>query len=433
METKVSRIAEIARTKPKESFTSLYHLLNEELLLQCHRDLDKNKAVGIDKVTKAVYEENLDDNIRDLVHRLKRKSYKPLPVRRTYIPKGDGKSQRPLGISAYEDKIVQMGLSKILQAVYEADFLDCSYGFRPNRSAHDALRALNRVIEKGKISYVVDADIRGFFNNVNHEWLMKFIQLRIADPNVRRLIVKFLKAGIMENGEIEPTDLGTPQGSSVSPVLANIYLHYALDLWFEIAVKKRCKGQAELVRYADDYVCCFQYKDDAEMFYAALTKRLAKFKLEVAEEKTNILMFGRFAAQNRARKGLGKPETFDFLGFTHYCGTSRTGKFRVKRKTSKKKFRAKVQAVKVWLKDARHEDVDVIVKTISRKLMGHYRYYGITDNSKMLGRFKYEVSKLLFKWLNRRSQRRSFTYETYNRFLGRHPLPEPRIYVNIYG
>ncbi len=433
METKLSRIAEIARTKPKESFTSLYHLLNEEMLLQCHRELNGHKAVGIDKVTKAEYEENLDENIQDLVQRLRRQSYRPLPVRRTYIPKGDGKGQRPLGISAYEDKIVQMGLSKILQAVYEADFLDCSYGFRPGRSAHDALRALNRVIEKGKISYVVDADIRGFFNNVDHGWLMKFIHLRIADPNLRRLIVKFLKAGIMENGKVESTDLGTPQGSIASPILANVYLHYALDLWFDVAVKKRCKGQAELVRYADDYVCCFQYKEDAEMFYSALISRLAKFKLEVAEEKTNILMFGRFAAQHREKKGIGKPETFDFLGFTHYCGTSRAGKFRVKRKTSKKKFRAKVQAVKTWLKETRHEGLDVIMETMRKKLVGHYRYYGITDNSKMLGRFRYEVSRLLFKWLNRRSQRQSFNYESYNRFLGRHPLPEPRIYVDIYG
>lgn len=433
METKLSRIAEIARIKPKESFTSLYHLLNEEMLLQCHRELNGHKAVGIDKVTKAEYEENLDENIQDLVQRLRRQSYRPLPVRRTYIPKGDGKGQRPLGISAYEDKIVQTGLSKILQAVYEADFLDCSYGFRPGRSAHDALRALNRVIEKGKISYVVDADIRGFFNNVDHGWLMKFIHLRIADPNLRRLIVKFLKAGIMENGKVESTDLGTSQGSIASPVLANVYLHYALDLWFDVAVKKRCKGQAELVRYADDYVCCFQYKEDAEMFYSALISRLAKFKLEVAEEKTNILMFGRFAAQHREKKGIGKPETFDFLGFTHYCGTSRAGKFRVKRKTSKKKFRAKVQAVKTWLKETRHEGLDVIMETMRKKLVGHYRYYGITDNSKMLGRFRYEVSRLLFKWLNRRSQRQSFNYESYNRFLGRHPLPEPRIYVNIYG
>lgn len=433
METKLSRIAEIARIKPKESFTSLYHLLNEEMLLQCHRELNGHKAVGIDKVTKAEYEENLDENIQDLVQRLRRQSYRPLPVRRTYIRKGDGKGQRPLGISAYEDKIVQMGLSKILQAVYEADFLDFSYGFRPGRSGHDALRALNRVIEKGKISYVVDADIRGFFNNVDHGWLMKFIHLRIADPNMRRLIVKFLKAGIMENGKVESTDLGTSQGSIAYPVIAYVYLHYALDLWFEVAVKKRCKGQAELVRYADDYVCCFQYKEDAEIFYSALIRRLAKFKLEVAEEKTNILMFGRFAAQHREKMGIGKPETFDFLGFTHYCGTSRAGKFRVKRKTSKKKFRAKVQAVKTWLKETRHEGLDVIMETMRKKLVGHYRYYGITDNSKMLGRFRYEVSRLLFKWLNRRSQRQSFNYESYNRFLGRHPLPEPRIYVDIYG
>lgn len=432
MQTKLARIAEIAKENPKEQFTSLYHLLNEELLTQCHRELDGNKATGVDQVTKAAYEENLELNIKDLVERLKRKSYRPQPVRRTYIPK-DEKSKRPLGIPSYEDKIVQLGLNKILQAIYEQDFLNLSYGFRPGRSCHDALKALNRIIEYGKTSYIVDADIRSFFTNVNHGWLMKFLGARIKDPNIRRLIWRFLKAGVMERGTWEPTETGTPQGSLISPILANLYLHYALDLWFEIVVKRVCRGDASMIRYADDYVCCFQYKDDAERFYQALIKRLAKFDLQIAEEKTKILEFGRFAEENRKRKGLGKPKTFDFLGFTHYCSKSSKGKFRVKRKTSGKKFKSKVKAFKEWLKAERHKDVKKLMKTIRAKLIGHYRYYGVTDNSRALSVYKFQIIKMLFKWLNRRSQRRSFTYDKFNLFLKRNPLPEPKIYVNIYG
>lgn len=432
MQTKLARIANIAKENPKESFTSLYHLLNEELLTQCHLELDGSRATGVDQVTKAVYEENLKSNIKDLVERLKRKSYRPQPVRRTYIPK-DEKNTRPLGIPSYEDKIVQLGLNKILKAIYEQDFLNLSYGFRPGRNCHDALKALNRNIEYGRTSYIVDADIRSFFTKVNHEWLMKFLGARIADPNIQRLIRRFLKAGVMEQGRWEPTETGTPQGSIVSPILANLYLHYALDLWFEVAVKKACRGEASMIRYADDYVCCFQYKDEAERFYEALIKRLAKFNLEIAEEKTKILEFGRFAQENRKRKGQGKPKTFDFLGFTHYCSSSSKGKFRVKRKTSGKKFKSKVKAFKNWLRTERHQDVKELMKTIRAKLIGHYRYYGITDNSRAMSIYKFQISKTLLKWLNRRSQRRSFTADKYNLFLQRNPLPEPKIYVNIYG
>lgn len=402
------------------------------MLLECHAELDANKATGIDQVSKVEYERNLEENINSLVERLKKKGYKPQPVRRTYIPK-DEKSMRPLGILAYEDKIVQQGLNKLLQAIYEQDFVDHSHGFRPGRSCHDALKEVNRIIETGKISYVVDADIKGFFTNVDHEWLMKFIELRIGDPNIKKLIVKFLKAGIMEKDIYEDTESGVAQGACISPVLANIYLHYSLDLWFRVIVKKSCKGQAEIVRYADDFVCCFQFKEDAERFYNALIKRLAKFNLEIAEEKTKILKFGRFAADNSKRQGLGKPETFDFLGFTHYCSNSNKGKFRVKRKTSKKKFKAKLKAFKLWLRSVRNIGAEEIMKTVRRKLIGHYTYYGITDNSQMMSTYKFQVSKLLFKWLNRRSQRRSFSFEKFNLFLKRNPLPEPRIYVNIYG
>ena len=281
---------------------------------------------------------------------------------------------------------------------------------------------------------MVDADIKGFFNNVDHRWLIKFIGHRIADPNIKRLIVKYLKAGTMENEEWEPTELGTPQGSIISPVLANIYLHYALDLWFERIVKKSCKGQAELVRYADDFVCCFQYKEDAHKFYNSLIKRLAKFNLEVDEDKTKIIMFGRFAEENCRKMGLGKPETFDFLGFTHYCSKSKQGKFRVKRKTSMKKFKAKIKEFKQWIKAVRnlHDTKDIFDK-VRAKLLGHYRYYGVTDNSKMVSSFRHNVLRILFKWLNRRSQRKSFEYNKFNLYLKVNPLPNPKIYVNIYG
>jgi group II intron reverse transcriptase/maturase len=349
METKLVRIAEIAKENPKERFTFLYHHLNKEMLMKCHKELSGNKTTGIDEVTKAEYAENLEDNINSLIERLKKHSYKPQAVRRMYIPKGDGKSKRPLGIPSYEDKIVQMGLNKILQAIYEADFMEFSYGFRPNRNCYTAIKRLKNIIKNGKISYVVDADIKGFFNNVNHEWMIKFLELRIGDPNIIKLINKFLKAGMLEKGVIEATELGTPQGSIISPILANIYLHYALDLWFEKIIKRNFRGQAEIVRYVDDYVCCFQYKNKARNFYWLLISRLKKFNLEVEKSKTKIIMFGRFAEENSKREGKNRAEAFDFLGFTHYCGRSRNGRFRVKRKTSKKKFRAKVKEFNQWI------------------------------------------------------------------------------------
>ena len=431
METKLARIAEIAKEKPKEKFTSLAHHINEDLLLQCHIEIPTGKAVGIDGITKQKYEENLMDNIRDLVGRLKQLNYKPQPVRRVNIPKGDGKT-RPIGILAYEDKLVQLALTKILEAIYEQDFLEFSHGFRPNRSCHGALKELNKTIEKGRISYIVDADIKGFFDNLNHEWMLKFLEHRIKDPNIKRLIARFLKAGTMENGKWEPSEQGTTQGGNCSPLLANIYLHYVLDLWFEHIVKKNCKGDAAIVRYCDDFVCCFQYKRDAENFYQELEERLAKFGLEVAKDKSKIIAFGRFAEEN-SKKRNQKPDTFDFLGFTHYCSKSRKGKFRVKRKTSKKKYNAKIQDFKDWIKRARNLGTEEIFKKVNQKLIGHYQYYGITDNIKMLYKYKNEIVKLIFKWLNRRSQRRSYNYDKLNRRLKHKPLPKPRINVNIYG
>lgn len=431
METKLARIAEMAKANPKFQFTSIGHFINAEMLIRSHEDMETGKATGVDEVTKETYDMNLEENVRNLVGRLKQKSYRPLPARRTYIPK-DEKSMRPLGIPAYEDKLVQDALKNILEAIYEQDFMNFSYGFRPKRNMHDALKKLNRTIEQGRINYVVDADIKGFFNHVDHEWLMKFLNLRIKDPNIHRLVRRMLKAGIQEDGEFEPTEEGTPQGSVVSPILANIYLHYVLDMWFEIVVKKQCKGQAEIVRFADDFVCCFQYKEDATRFYAALLTRLKKFNLNVAEEKTKIIEFGRFAERNNRRRGKGKPDTFDFLGFTHYCSKSRKGTFRVKRKTSGKKFKQKVKAMKTWIKANRHMEQKEFLKILRSKLTGHYRYYGITDNSKKMQSYYTITINLMFKWLNRRSQRKSFTRDRFYEVLKDFKLPKPRIYVNIY-
>jgi group II intron reverse transcriptase/maturase len=327
-----------------------------------------------------------------------------------------------------------LGLTKILQAIYEADFLPCSYGFRPKIGCHDALKGLNDILIYGKTNYIVDTDIKGFFDSVDHKLLMEFIGLRIADPNIKRLMVRFLKAGVMEQGNnYEPTLSGTPQGAIISPILANIYLHYVLDLWFSRVVKKHCNGEAYLIRYADDFVCCFQFQEDAVRFYQALEKRLAKFKLELAIDKTKIIEFGRFATENRKAKGLEKPETFSFLGFIHYCSQSRNGKFRVKRKTEAKKFKYKIMAFKEWIRKVRSfVPISDIFRQVRVKLLGHYAYYGITDNLRMIRNFYDIVIKLLFKWFNRRSQRRSFTFDKFKLYLRLNPLPLPRIYVNIF-
>lgn len=432
METKLARIAEIAKAKPNERFTSLAHLLDKQALWDSHLALPANKATGIDKVTKEAYEENLEENLDNLLARLKRGGYRPQVSRRAYIPK-DEKSKRPLGIPAYEDKIVQRVISKILQAIYEQDFLNFSYGFRPGRGQHDALRALDQIIMRKPMRYVVDADIRGFFNHVDHGWIMRFLEHRIADPNFLRLIEKFLKAGIMEDGEYRPTEEGAPQGGLISPIISNVYLHYALDLWFETAVRKACKGQAEMVRFADDYVCCFEYEEDAKRFYAALIQRLEKFKLTIAEEKTKIIRFGRNAEVDCKQEGKRKPETFVFLGFTHLWGKGKSGKFRLMRKTSAKKLKAKVKEFKAWVRKERHLPEVLLVDAIRRKLWGHYNYYGVSDNYEGIAAYYASVKRLTMKWRNRRSQKTSFTVEKFQQFLERNPLPMPVVRINLFG
>jgi group II intron reverse transcriptase/maturase len=432
METKLTRIAQIAKEKPKDKITSLSGLINKESLTETHAGMSKKKASGVDQVTKEEYGSNLDENLNNLLTKMKRQAYKPQPVKRVYIPKVGSNKMRPLGIPAYEDKLVQKILSDILNAVFDGDFLDCSFGFRPNRSCHDALKAVNKIIYEKKINYVVDADIKGFFDNMDHNWILKFIDHRINDFNIHRLISRFLKSGILEQGEHRDTDVGAPQGGNISPIIGNLYLHHVLDLWFEKVIRKNCKGDAYMVRYADDSVFCFQYEDEARRFYQELKERLAKFNLEIQEDKTKIIKFGRFAGEECKKAGIKKPETFDFLGFTHYCGKGRNGIFRVKRKTSRKKYNASLKKVKAWLWKQLTTPARDVMKMLTVKMNGYYRYYGITDNSIMISRFGEEVKKMLFKMFNRRSQKKSMTWDKYKLFLKRFPLPKAKIYVSIF-
>lgn len=427
VETKLLRIAEKARKEPEFQFTSLFHLMNEELLRGCFADLKPRKAPGLDRVTKEIYEADLEGNLARLVERLHRMAYIPQPVLRVYIPKPGSAKQRPLGIPCLEDKLVQAGLARILGAIYEQDFIEDSYGSRPGGSCHDALRVLSWEVEGGPINYIVEADIKGFFDHVNQGWLIKFLGHRIKDTRIVRMIQRFLKAGVSEDGAIRASEEGVPQGGSISPTLANIYLHYALDLWFQKVYRKQCRGRARLIRYVDDFVVCFEYEEEAERFRTELEARLGRFGLEVEPTKTKVLAFGRHAEREARARG-GKPETFDFLGFTHYCSRSRNGKrFRMKRVTSRKKFRAKVAAFKSWVKEARTQRISKIWQTTGRKLQGHYNYYGVTDNSIGIRRYYEAVVRLLVKWLRRRSQRHRLDWEKFNRMLKRHPLPSPRI------
>src|SRR5512136_1755502 len=430
--TKLRRIAEKARKEPLFKFTSLYHLMNEELLRECFQRVRADAAAGIDNVTKEEYAENLEANLSNLIERLHRMAYIPQPVRRKYIPKPGSAKQRPLGIPCFEDKLVQAGLVRILEAVYEQDFIEDSYGFRPGRSCHKALRALSETVEGQPVNHIVEVDIKGFFDNLKQEWLEKFLAHRIGDKRIQRMVKRFLKAGVYEDGSVTVSDEGTPQGGVISPLLANIYLHYTLDLWFEKVVRKNCTGYARMIRYADDFVVCFQYKTDAEKFRRGLVKRLAKFGLEVEPTKTKVIEFGKFAVQNAMAKG-ERPATFDFLGFTHYCGRSKDGKwFRMKRKTSKKRFTAKAKAFKDWLKKARTLKTAELWETAKAKLRGHYDYYGVTDNVEGIGRFARKVTELLYKWLNRRGKRGCLNWTKFNQMLERFPLPEPRIKVKMF-
>lgn len=425
-------IAKADRTDRKVQNLTSY--INVDVLRAIHQQMDKHKAYGMDQVTKEEYGQNLEENLENLVERMKKGSYKPKPIRRVYIPKDGSSKMRPLGISCYEDKLVEHAIAQILTLIYEPKFYNESYGFRPNRSCHQAVREVIEDVQYRKTNYVVEADIKSFFDVVDHGWMMKFLAHDIADKKFLELIEKFLKAGIMENGKYLDSECGTPQGNGASPICANIYLHYVLDNWFDVIVRRQCEGECYLIRYCDDFVCCFQNKWEAEVFYQRLQERFKKYGLELAMEKTKILEFGRFARENRKRRGAGKPETFDFLGFTFYCGMN--GKkefFRCRVKTSKKKFRSKVKAMQEWIKSHRTTPLELIFKTINAKLRGHYQYYGVTDNTREVKSFLSQTKWLLFKWLNRRSQKRSYTLDAfYNGLLRTFPLLEPTIKVSLF-
>lgn len=432
METKLERIASKSANTKRPEFTSLYHLINNELLMQCHKEVDGNKAVGIDEITKREYSENLEGNIENLVDRLKRKSYKPMPSLRVYIPKSNGK-MRPLGIACYEDKIVQLALKKILEAIYEPKFLNCMHGFRANRRCHTAVKELYDRINIGKITRVVDADIKGFFDHMKHEWILKFLNYYIKDKNIIRLVKKYLKAGIIDNGQLVKSDEGTAQGNIISPVLANIYMHNVLTLWFQYIIAKECKGECFLVVYADDFIAGFQYPWEAERFYEQLRSRMVKFGLELEENKSRIVESGRYLASLKAKRGEStRLGTFDFLGFTFYCGRTTKGNPWIMPKTSSKKFRQKVKEIKIWLYNNKEQKLGKLMYMLNVKLVGHYRYYGISFNSRMISNYKQQVRELLYKVLNRRSEKKSYTREGFIEMMKYYKLVNPKIYYSLF-
>ncbi|SET61843.1 group II intron reverse transcriptase/maturase [Natronincola peptidivorans] len=418
MQTSLRGITRKAKQERDYRFGNLYGLLDKNALYIAWKEINKKASAGVDKVTAKEFEKNLDQNLNELLEDLKKKTYKARLVKRVNIPKGNGKT-RPLGIPTIRDKIIQRAVANILEAIYQSDFLKSSYGYRPGIGPQRAVTELTKEIQ-GKYSYIVEADIKGYFNNIDHEWLMEMLKLRIKDKTFLKLIKKWLKAGIMETeGKIIHPQTGCPQGGVVSPVLANIYLHYALDLWFEKIVKPRSEGEAYICRFADDFICAFRYKKDAEKFYSALGKRLGKFKLELAEEKTKIISFTRFRKHENT--------SFEFLGFEYRWKESHKGKDIIVRRTSRDKLRKSIKAFTKWCKENRNNRIKRIVDKLNIKLRGYFNYYGVIGNSKGINEFYNIAIKILYKWLNRRSQRRSFNWDEFKEKMKWYGLIKPRI------
>jgi RNA-directed DNA polymerase len=432
MSTELKRIGEKARACAGLVFTTLYHHVTDiDNLRESYKALDGRKATGVDGTTKAEYGANLEENLQELSGKLKRMGYRPNPKRRSYVPKPGSDKKRPLGISCLEDKIVEEMVKRVLEPIYETEFEECSYGYRPGRSPQDCVQALGATVQQGRVSYVVEADIRGFFDHVNHEWLMKFLRKRIGDDRILRLINRMLKSGILEDGLVKASEEGTPQGSIISPLLSNVYLHYVLDQWFSQRVIRGCKGEAYFFRFADDFVACFQYKNEAEIFRRRLGERLGQFHLQLAEEKTSCIAFGRFARDNAAGRG-EKPGEFTFLGFTFYCGKTRNGLFKVKRRTSRKKLGQSLSKFTEWARESRKVlRKGEMFRRAKTRIVGHLNYYAITDNGKMCSTYLYLATRILFKWINRKSQRKSYTWKGFNQVLKWVGWPTVRIRVQM--
>lgn len=428
---KLKLIAEKARQDRKYRFPQLLEVISTESLKHAHKSLNSDSACGIDGVTVKEYGENLGSKIENLYSRIKTMQYWPKAVKRVYIPKSGKKTLRPLGLPSIEDKLVQMNLKEILGAIYEQDFLECSHGFRPGKSCHTTIKELNNVVMQKPINYVVEVDIKGFFDSVDHKWLFEMLGDRISDPRLCGLVWRMLKAGVVENNSVKLSEEGTPQGGIVSPILANIYLHYVLDLWFEYVFKRQVYGYVQLIRYCDDFVVACESEKDARMFLMQLKERLAKFKLEISQEKTRIVKFGTNVWKQQMKTG-EKPETFEFLGFTHYCKRTRNGSLVMGHKTAKQRLASKLKDANEWLRKIRSMySIEEWWKVVKAKLIGHYNYFGINGNFRSLRQFYNKVVWLCFKWLNRRSQKRSMNYERYLKHLQWNPLPEPRIYHRI--
>lgn len=440
MHSALDGVRQVAKKDEGVKFTALFHHITVERLRQAFLEMNKKAAAGVDGQRWEQYEANLEPNLQGLHERLQRGAYRAKPSRRVYIPKADGR-QRPLGVAALEDKIVQRVVVEILNAIYEQDFLGFSYGFRPGRGQHDALDALATGIKRKKVSFVLDADVRGFFDAIDHGWLVKFVEHRIADKRVLRLIKKWLSAGVMENGTWTESEEGTPQGATVSPLLANIYLHYVLDLWAQRWRKRTARGDMIITRFADDFIVGFQHRSDAEQFLRELRERLKQFSLELHPDKTRLIEFGRFADQSRKRAGLGAPETFNFLGFTHMCGSTKSGKFQVERRTMQKRMTAKLHEVKTEIQHRHHLPIPEQGRWLQQVVRGYFTYHGVPGNEKRLRSFSDQVKRLWLRALRRRGQRDKMNWERMGRLGIRwlppvrwyHPWPEERFDARIRG
>jgi RNA-directed DNA polymerase len=432
----LARVRQAARQRKKERFTTLFHHLSADLFRESFHALKRKAAPGVDGVTWATYAADLDRNLTDLHARVHRGAYRAQPSRRTYIPKADGK-QRPLAVAALEDKIVQKATVAVLNSIYEEDFLGFSYGFRPGRGQHDCLDALAYAITTRKVNFIFDADVATFFDSVSQSWLVRFLEHRIGDPRIIRLIQKWLKAGVLEDGIVTTSETGTGQGSVISPLLANVYLHYVFDLWADRWRRREAKGEVIIVRYADDLVVGFEYEADARRFWDAMRERFEQFALSLHPEKTRLIEFGRYAAERRAKRGLGKPETFNFLGFTHVCGRSRRGTFQLQRHTRRDRMRAALREIKEELRRRMHQPLPVQGKWLGQVVRGYLAYHAVPTNERKMGGFRFYVVRQWLRTLRRRSQRRGLTWERIwqlaDRWLPqahlRHPRPQARFAV----